>query len=87
MRATSVSKIVWTILVKSLILDPLNKRVCNTFSIKIRFPVLIVLIIAGVVISEISISFTEVRQQVRVSTIMTTVSIIKLQTITFSAQR
>jgi len=87
MRATSVSKIVWTILVKSLILDPLNKRVRNTFSIKIRFPVLIVLIIAGVVISEISISFTEVRQQVRVSTIMTTVSIIKLQTITFSAQR
>jgi len=86
MRATNISKIVWIILVKSLILDPLIKRLGKPFS-KTVSSIITVIIFASVVMSEFSISFTEVRQQVRVSTLMTTVSIIKLQTITFSAQR
>jgi hypothetical protein len=86
MRATNVSKIVWIILVKSLILDPLSKRLGKPFS-RTASSIITVIIFASVVMSEFSISFTEVRQQVRVSTLMTTVSIIKLQTITFSAQR
>lgn len=86
MRATGISKTVWIILVKSLILDPVNKRIGKPFSRTVS-SIITVIIFAGVVMSESSISFTEVRQQVRVSTLMTTVSIIKLQTITFSAQR
>lgn len=86
MRATSTSKIVWIIFVKSLIIDQLSKRLGKPFSRTVS-SIITVIIFAGVVMSEFSISFTEVRQQVRVSTLMTTVSIIKLQTITFSAQR
>jgi len=86
MRATNISKIAWIILVKSLIIDPLSKRIGKLFS-KTVSSIITVVTFASVVISEFSISFTEVRQQVRVSTLMTTVSIIKLQTITFSAQR
>lgn len=86
MRATSISKIVWIIFVKSLILDPLSKRFGKPFS-KTVSSIITVIIFAGVVMSEFSISFTEVRRQVRVSTLMTTASINKLQTITFSAQR
>jgi hypothetical protein len=86
MRATNTSKIVWIILVKSLILDPLSKRFGKPFSSTVS-SIITVVFSASVVMSELTISFTEVRQQVRVSTLMTTVSIIKLQTITFSAQR